>query len=332
MNIGVLGSGFMGGTHARAYAKLPGVKVVAVSSRSAEKAAQLAGEVGARPVTDEMDILNDPTIEAVSITLPSHLHKPFTVAALQAGKHVLVEKPFGLTVADCDAMIAAQQQSGKTLMVAHVLRFWPEYMALVNFIHSGALGKPLSAVATRLTQAPAWSTWFTNPEQSGGPVIDLMIHDLDVLNWVFGQPISVYARGHESQPGLWSHMLTTVDYGAGQGMIEDSMMLPQDYPFTMSLKVYCQGGVVEFNFRAGGVSVEMGGGIQSLIAYEPGKSYKLDAPGGDAWDAQVAYFVDCLGKGQAPLHGTPQQAKLAVALANGARQSLESGQVVQIHK
>lgn len=331
MNIGVLGSGFMGGTHARAYAKLPGVKVVAVSSRSVEKATQLADEVGARPVTDEMDILNDPTIEAVSITLPSHLHKPFTVAALQAGKHVLVEKPFGLTVADCDAMIAAQEQSGKTLMVAHVLRFWPEYVAMVNFIHSGAVGKPLSAVATRLTQAPAWSTWFTNPEQSGGPVIDLMIHDLDVLNWVFGQPTSVYARGHESQPGLWSHMLTTVDYGTGQGIIEDSMMLPQDYPFTMSLKVYCQGGVVEFNFRAGGVSVEMGGGIHSLIVYEPGKSYKLEAPGGDAWDAQVAYFVDCLGKGQAPMHGTPQQARLAVALANGARQSLERGQVVKVN-
>jgi predicted dehydrogenase len=329
MNIGVLGSGFMGGTHARAYAKLPGVKVVAVSSRGAEKGAKLASEVGAQAVTDEMAIINDPAIEAISIALPTHLHKPFTVAALQAGKHVLVEKPFGLTVADCDEMIAAQEQSSKTLMVAHVLRFWPEYVAMVNFIHSGAVGKPLSAVASRLTQAPAWSTWFTNPEQSGGPVIDLMIHDLDVLNWVFGPPTSVYARGHESQPGLWSHMLTTVDYGTGQGIIEDSMMLPQDYPFTMSLKVYCQGGVVEFNFRAGGVSVEMGGG-SSLMVYEPGKSYKLDAPGGDAWEAQVAYFVDCLRAGSALTAGTPQQARLAVALANGARQSLESGQVVAI--
>jgi predicted dehydrogenase len=330
MNVGVLGSGFMGGTHARAYVKIPGVQVVAVSSRSHEKAAKLAAEVGARPVTDEMAIINDPTIDAISVTLPSHLHKPFTVAALTAGKHVLVEKPFGLNVADCDAMMAAQAQSGKTLMVAHVLRFWPEYVAMVNFIHSGAVGKPLSAVASRLTQAPAWSTWFTNPEQSGGPVIDLMIHDLDVLNWVFGPPTSVYARGHETTPGMWSHMLTTVDYGTGQGIIEDSMMLPQDYPFTMSLKVYCQGGVVEFHSRAGGVSVEMGGGVHSLLVYEPGKSYKLDAPGGDAWEAQIAYFVDCLRNGQPLSHGTPQQARVAVAMANAARQSLEGGGVVAI--
>ena len=94
-----------------------------------------------------------------------------TLAALQAGKHVLVEKPFALTVADCDEMIAAQQQSGKLMMVGQVLRFWPEYRALIDFVQSGAIGRPLSAVACRLSQAPAWSNWFRNPEQSGGAVI-----------------------------------------------------------------------------------------------------------------------------------------------------------------
>src|SRR5689334_6551432 len=124
MNVGVLGAGFMGGTHARAYAKLPDVKVVAVSSRAEDKAAKLAAEVGAKAVTDDMAIINDPSIDAISITLPTYLHKSYTVAALQAGKHVLVEKPFGLTVAECDEMMKAQAQSGKFLMVAQVLRFW----------------------------------------------------------------------------------------------------------------------------------------------------------------------------------------------------------------
>jgi predicted dehydrogenase len=332
MNVGVLGAGFMGGTHARSYAQIPGVKVVAVSSRNLEKAAKLAAEVGAAPTADAMAIFADPTIEAVSIAVPTHLHKQLTLAAIKAGKHVLLEKPFALDVADCDAMIAAQEESDTFLMIGHTLRFWPEYVALVNFVHSGALGRPLSAVASRLSQRPAWSDWFGKPEQSGGAVIDLMIHDLDTLNWIFGHPVSVYACGQQSAPGMWDHMLTVVNYGAAAGSIEGSELLPPDYPFTMTLSVLCERGRVEYAFRAGGVSVEMGGGVNSLIVYEPGKAYTLDASGrgSDAWGLEVAYFVECVRAGRAPEVGTPQQARLAVAMANAARMSLETMQVIQV--
>lgn len=331
MNVGVIGSGFMGGTHARAYAKLPGVRVAAVSSRSIAKAETLAQEVGATATTDDMTILNDPAIEAVSIALPTHLHKPITLAALRAGKHVLLEKPFALNVADCDEMIATQERNGKVLMIAHALRFWPEYVALVNLVKCGALGKPLSAVATRLSQMPAWSSWFSDPEQSGGAVLDLMIHDLDALNWAFGQPRTIYARGQEAKPGLWNHILAIVDYGAAQGSIEGSEFLPTGYPFSMAFKVLCERGVAEFAFRAGGVSVEMGGG-SSLVVYEPNRAYQPDVPGAgeDAYTAQIAYFVDCVRNGRTPEAGAPQQARLAVHMANAARQSLESGDVIRL--
>jgi UDP-N-acetylglucosamine 3-dehydrogenase len=74
MKIGILGSGFMGATHARAYAKIPGVSVVAVSSRQLDKAAKLATEVGARATTDDRSIIEDPSIDIISNTLPTHLH------------------------------------------------------------------------------------------------------------------------------------------------------------------------------------------------------------------------------------------------------------------
>jgi predicted dehydrogenase len=217
-------------------------------------------------------------------------------------------------------------------MIGQTLRFWPEYVALVNFVHRGALGRPLSAVACRLSQRPAWAAWFGDPEQSGGAVIDLMIHDLDVLNWVFGQPASVYARGQQSAPGMWDHILTVVDYGAAAGSIEGSELLPPGYPFTATLSVLCERGRVEYLFRAGGVSVEMGGGVNSLMVYEPDKAYTLDAPGSgdDAWGLEVAFFVECVRAGRAPQVGTPQQARLAVATANAARLSLETGEVVQV--
>jgi len=271
MKVGVLGSGFMGSTHTRAYAKINGVEVVVVSSRRLEKAQRLAEEVGARAATDDMAIVSDPSIDAVSIALPTHLHAEHTIAALKAGKHVLVEKPFALTAAGCDGMMAAQKESGKVLLVAHVLRFWGEYVSLVEFVQSGKFGRPLSAVATRRSQLPAWADWFLNPAWSGGAVLDLCVHDFDVMNWMFGAPKTVYARGRELKPGLWNNVHATIDYGDAEGFVEGSEFMPEGYPFTMALKVVCEGGIVEFKFRAGGVSVEMGGS-NSLVAYEPGKS------------------------------------------------------------
>jgi predicted dehydrogenase len=105
--------------------------------------------------------------------------------------------------------------------------------------------------------------------------------------------------------------------------------MPQGYPFTSALKVLCEGGVIELLFRAGGVSVEMGGGA-SLTVHEGGKAYPVAPKPGDAYDNQAAYFVDCVRKGVAPALGTPEQARLAVAVANAARRSLENGEVASL--
>jgi predicted dehydrogenase len=324
MRIGILGSGFMGTTHARAYAKIPGITIAAVSSRTLDKAKKLAKEVRGRAAMDDRSIIDDPAIDAISNTLPTHLHAKTTIAALSAGKHVLLEKPFALTVAECDDMIAAAKAADRTLMVAHVLRFWGEYVSLVELVHSGKLGKPISAVAARLSQLPAWADWFLNPAWSGGAVLDLCIHDFDALNWLFGTPKSVYARGKELKPGLWNDIHALVDYGDANGIVEGSEFMPQGYPFTATMKVLCENGVVEFIFRADGVSVEMGGGA-SLMVHEAGKAYPLMVRPGDAYENQARYFVDCLRNGIKPTLGTPEQARIAVATANAAQRSLENG-------
>jgi predicted dehydrogenase len=330
LKVGVLGAGFMGGTHARAFAKVPDVQVVGVSSRSAEKAAALAKEVGAQPFTDAMALATDPQVDVVSVTLPTHLHRDHTIAALEAGKPVLLEKPMGLSVEECDAMIAAADQSDQVLMLAHVLRFWPEYVALVDFVNSSQLGMPLSATASRLSGRPTWGDWFSNPDWTGGAVHDLQIHDLDTLNWLFGTPKSVYARGQRGAPGGWDHALTLVDYGDVQCFAEGSVLMPEGYPFTMTLWVLCEKGSVEFTFRAGGTGVESGvASGTGLMIYEAGKEpHPLSAPGGDGYEAQVAYFVECVREKCAPEQGTPVQGRLAVRTALAARESLETNQVV----
>jgi UDP-N-acetylglucosamine 3-dehydrogenase len=331
IGIGVLGAGFMGTPHARAFAGISDVRVVGIFSRSADKAAALAEEVGAEPFSDPMKLATDPRVDAVSVTLPTQVHKEFVVAALEAGKHVLVEKPMAVTVEECDAMIAAAQRNKRILMVAHVLRYWPEYVALVQYVKSGALGKPLIATAKRLAGPPRWAEYYLHPEWSGGGVVDMQIHDVDTLNWLFGTPKTVYARGQRSpETGGWDVALTLVDYGDVRGFAEASVMQAPEYPFTMGLSVLCERGSVEYSFRAGGVQVDSRDQAgTSLMVYEAGKEPRpLAFTPGDAYVNEVRSFAECVRTGRPPADGTGAQGRLALATALAARESIETGQVV----
>ena len=330
-NVAVLGAGFMGGTHARAFARIPNVRVIGVSSRSADKAAALAQAVGAEPFTDALALLHDPRVDAVSITLPTHVHANYTIAALRAGKHVLVEKPLALTLAECDAMIAAAATAKRILMVAHVLRFWPEYMAIADLLQRGELGKPLTATAIRLCTPPTWGEWFKYPELTGGAVLDFHIHDLDVLNWLFGAPTRLFSRGQRGAHGGWDAALTVLDYNGVACIAEGNALMPGSYPFTMLLRVLCERGAVEYTLRASGEQVDSADGGASLMVYRNGAApARLPIAPGDGYDNECAAFVESVRAGVQPIHGTPAQARLAVQTALAARQSIESGETIVI--
>lgn len=331
LRVAVLGAGFMGSTHARAYAKLPSARVAAIVSRGSERARALAAELGAEHLDDPTPVLEDRAIDVVDVCYPTHEHERLAVAALQAGKHVLLEKPIALSLESADRILAAWRASGRQLMVAHVLRFWPEYVALREIVRSGRLGRPLVASAYRLSTRPGWSEVFANPELTGGPVVDLQIHDDDALNWILGQPRAVYSRGQRSELGAWDHAVTTITYDGAVGVAEGSTRLPEGYPFSMGLRVVCERGAVEYVFRAAGTSVEMGRQEGTrLVVYEPDREPEpVATPVRDAYEAEVAYFVECVRRDEPALAAPPEAARLALEVALAARQSLETGQPVR---
>ena len=329
--LAVLGAGFMGGTHARAFARIPNVRVIGVSSRSADKAAALAQAVGAEPFTDALALLHDPRVDAVSITLPTNLHAEVAIAALRAGKHVFVEKPLALTLAACDAMIAVAAEANRVLMVAHVLRFWPEYMAIADLLQRGDLGKPLTATAIRLCTPPTWGEWFKHTGWTGGAVLDFHIHDLDVLNWLFGAPTRLFSRGQQGAHGGWDAVVTVLDYAGVACCAEGNALMPGSYPFTMLLRVLCERGAVEYTLRASGEQVDSADGGASLMVYRNGAApARLPVAPGDGYDNECTAFIDCVRAGVQPINGTPAQARLAVQTALAARQSIESGETIVI--
>lgn len=130
VRIGLLGCGFIGKVHAKAYAQIPDAKVVAVVDRDSGRAKEVAEELGAEVVPVVDDLLSRQDIDMVDVCLPTYLHADHVIAAARAGKHVLCEKPMALSLEQADAMIEATEQAGVAFMVGHTLRFWPEYVAI----------------------------------------------------------------------------------------------------------------------------------------------------------------------------------------------------------
>lgn len=328
VRVGVLGAGFMGGVHARAYATMPDVEIAAIFAPSSDRGLPLAEEVGSRWTDSIESVLNDPTIDAVDICLPTPQHRAATEAALAAGKHVMLEKPVALSLADADALVRLAEETDRVFMIAHVLRFWPEYVEIARQVESGELGRPRSAFASRRQPFPAWSALFSRSDLTGGAVIDMMIHDYDALNWIFGEPLAVTARGERnSRSGGFDQVQVLIDYRDGaSALVDGGMMMPESYPFSSRLEVLCESGALEYAFRAGGRSVEMGGGVNELTLFpNEGVPLRLQAVQADPYAVECAYFINAIRENTKADRATPADGKLALAVALAARESLERG-------
>ena len=153
-----------------------------------------------RAYTSDSDLVNDPDIDAVYIATPVYLHMPQTVAAARAGKHVLVEKPMGLSVAECDQMIQACQATGVHLGVAYYRRFYPMVARIIEILAAGEIGQLLSVTATTATplamQPGDEGYWRVLPAQGGGgALMDVGSHRIDLFLHLFGEIAGVQAFG-----------------------------------------------------------------------------------------------------------------------------------------
>ncbi len=190
--VGVVGTGFIGETHIAAWAA-EGMSIV-IHDVDAGRAAALAERYGAR-VADSLDALFG-AVDIVDVCAPTHLHAEVAIAAARAGRHVICEKPMARTLADAEAMLAAAREAGVRLFVAHVVRFFPEYVAARAAVLDGAIGEPAVLRLTRASFRPRHPAghWFFDHARSGGIVLDLMIHDLDYARWIAGDVATVHCR------------------------------------------------------------------------------------------------------------------------------------------
>lgn len=316
--IALLGAGFMADTHARCYAALgERARVRVVCGLDAGRVRALAGRHGAEATDDIEHALATAGVDAVDICLPTPLHRPVAEQALAAGLHVLVEKPVALTLADADAMGEAARAAGRVLMVGHVLRFVPEIAELRRVLASGELGAVRGASARRLSAPPDWNDWMRDEARSGGALVDLAIHDFDVLGALLGPARRVYARA------VAGHVAALVEHEHGEGFVEGSHGMPGSYPFTANLRVLCERGVLEHRFVAGAGDEVADDAVSELGVYA-GEARRFSAPA-DPWQLEIEHFLACVERGVEPADGSLGQARAALAVALAARRSLQSG-------
>lgn len=336
--IGIIGLGMMGTTHLDAYQKTDGATVVAIADKtpallSGEAAAsgniegQAAGGVASlgddvKRYSEGVDLINDPNVEVVDICLPTPLHTEYALAAMAAGKHVLLEKPMARTAADCQTILAAAKAKPELItMPAMCMRFWPGWDWLKTAVDEGRYGKVISATFRRIASLPPGG-FYANAEASGGAILDLHIHDTDFVQYLFGMPSEVTSFGSSSVTGGIDHVVTryTCDNGA-LIVAEGSWAMADGFGFQMQYQVNFENATAVFDLAAEKV----------LTLIEKGKEpvgIELDSAMG--YDLEIEYFVKCLEAGEQPTQVTMQDAADTVRIIEAEMKSIETGQPVKL--
>jgi predicted dehydrogenase len=190
VRVALLGSGWIADFHARGVLEHPGAELVAAANWREESLDALAERHGIpRVTTDWHELAADPLIDAVIVATPNALHAPQAIACLEAGKHVLVEKPMARTLGEAETMRTAAAASGARLMVAHCWRFHADVLALRDRVAAGELGEIVKTRGYGVHAGWGPSGWFTDPELAGGgALLDMGVHAIDTARFLLGDP------------------------------------------------------------------------------------------------------------------------------------------------
>jgi predicted dehydrogenase len=191
LGLALIGAGQISRWYVEALDRVPRTRVIGVASRTRASAEKLASRCGAPLAVDYGDLdrlLGDDRIEVAFVNSTNHLHAEHALAALRAGKHVVVEKPLCLSLEEADAMIAAAGEAGRGLGYAENLCFTPHYRHARDVIASGSLGRVLFARQCEKHAGP-YSEWFWREEEAGGgALLDMGCHSVECLRWILGKP------------------------------------------------------------------------------------------------------------------------------------------------
>lgn len=349
LRVGFIGCGRISDLHALAYKDNPDAEIYAVCDTQEDVARSRAEEWEAsRWCTDYRDLLADEAVDAVEIITPHHLHAEMTLAALEAGKHVSLQKPMAVNLTEADAMIAAAQRSDRLFRVYENFRYYPPYVKARELMDEGTIGEPLSIRAKVLGGAPrfgwrvppeAWHWRLTQGECGGGPMIfDHGYHIFSIVLYFLGAVEKVFAwiEQVEVGPGLildspamimWKHR-EGMRYGSWESVASPELMIRSKY-YTNEEFVDITGskGVIWLN-RCSGMMLEG----PALVLYRDGETtafHNLETDWASSFVRAGQDFIAAVGEGrECSLTGSEAREVLQFSLA--AHRSAREGREVRV--
>ena len=338
--VGVIGFGFMGRTHVRAYsaAREAGCanRLVAVCDRDPDRlrggefAKGNMEQDGEGPLLDldttslvstPDELLANDEIELVSICTHTETHVDLALQALEAGKNVLVEKPIALTVTEVERLADAARGSSRMCMPAMCMRFWPGWTELKAAVDSREYGGVRSAVFRRLGTHPAWSPdFYLDARRSGGALFDLHIHDADLVRWLFGPPTSLVSSGTPDHVTT-SYRFAKTDDADGEAPVhviaEGGWDHTPGFPFHMGYTVVFDEATFEFAL----------GREHELMVARAGTAEPRALAAGTGYDGEIRHAL-AVCRGEVELGVTIDEAAALGRMIEAERTSLETGERV----
>jgi UDP-N-acetylglucosamine 3-dehydrogenase len=336
LRVGLIGCGNIGaGGHLPAYAHIAEAELVAVCDVAEELARAAAGRSGATAWTDYRHLLARADVEMVDLCVPTYLHAALAVEAMQAGKHVLCEKPMAHSLEAADSMIEAAQQHGVKLMIGQVRRFDHRYAGIKEQIDAGRVGRPAFVRRAERQFLPfPPEAWQWDPALGGGVILDIGVHVTDLFRWFFGKDaVEVYAvarsvRETARAAGSYDHAFITLAFeGGGIGFAEASWAYPDGFGGALyaQLDVVGTEGKIQYADKD----------TNPMLIYTAGSGHELPryfrfmSTTEHAFEEEIRHFVRCVLDDGEPAVSL-QDARAALELALAAQRSAETGQPVRI--
>jgi len=338
VNVGVVGLGFMGNVHIKAYGKIPGAKVVAVSDAFKQPvngvipgvsgnvtdsdAVRLSRDV--KFFRDAHALITNPSVQLVDLCVPTPQHVELSLAALKAGKHVVCEKPLARTSALCRQILKAAAAAKTYFMPAMCMRFWPGWDWLKQTIDRKTYGKVLAARFRRVSGPPGWSrASYFRGNDSGGALLDLHIHDTDFVQFCFGKPRAVFARGLSRFSGAVDHVVTQYIIAGGATVsAEGSWLMNGTHPFSMTYTV---------NFETATAEFDIARGAEALRLFEDGKPMQVvKLTGVDGYVGELAHMIESIRRKRPPTVVTAKDGLTAVEISEAEEKSVLTGKLVRL--
>jgi len=324
LKVALIGAGFIAGVHAPSWKRVRGAELVAVADIVEEKARELAGKHGIpRYYTDYREMLRREEPDIVDVCTPTYTHARIAIDAMEAGANVITEKPIATRLADAREMIETAKRRGVKFMVAHCLRYWPEYLAVKRVVDRGEIGEPRVARAYRQSQFPIWAEWHLDVNKGGGVFVDMSIHDVDALRWIIGDVEEVYARGgvlkeKRSTAPDYVHALLRFKQGA-IAYVEGSWAQPPGYPFSTYMEIAGTKGTLRVDSKE----------TASVRMWTGGPPVYMNPNSDDAYYLELLDFYRAVAEGREPgVPGEEGLKTLEVVLA--AMKSIREGAPVRL--